>query len=532
MSIASDAFPILPRRGMMLAAAALAAALVGLRPARSAGTDASALQHSGQHSGHPFDFDRLTETMRQRAAAPFAAPEPIGGPLAGLGHDDYRRIRFRPDRRRVVGEGFELAAFPSGWIFREPVGLFLVAGGRAEPLVFTPDDFEFPGDLASRLAPPGELPGVAGFRLHHALNRPDVMDELVAFIGASNFRALGRGSVYGISARGLALNTATGRAEEFPRFTRFYLEPGPGSVTIHAALESESVAGALRFVVRPGATTVMEVTCRLFFREAVAELGVAPLTSMFLFAENSRARFDDFRPSVHNSDGLRIIEADGDVIWRPLNNPARLAGGYFAQTAPVRFGLHQRDRRFESFQDGEALYHRRPSLDVEPLGDWGAGHVRLIEIPSDSEANDNIVAYWVPEAPVVAGEARQFAYRLHWGDLDLDPDAALAHVLATRAGHGGPPDAGGDEGQRRFVVDFQGGMLDRIGAGAAVEAVVGVAGGALVTRALAWLAEPRVWRLTLDVAAEPGAIVEMQAHLAGYGRKLSEIWLNQWVNPS
>lgn len=526
MSRVSSPAPRLARRRFLASASAAAAvAATGglgapwLRPARA--DDAAA----------PFSFDLLTERMRALAAEPHVPPPRIEGPLAALGYDDHRLLQFDPARRRPIGPRTELAAFAPGWLFREPVELFLVTDGRAEPLVVADADFVRHGDLADRLPPLDALPGVAGFRLHHPLNRPDVMDELVAFLGASYFRALGRGSIYGLSARGLALNTATSRPEEFPRFSRFYLEPGPGpdGVTAHAALESPSVTGAYRFVIVPGAPTVIEVACRLFFRADVGELGVAPLTSMFLYADVNRAGFDDFRPKVHDSDGLRIERADGDVIWRPLNNPPRLTGGWFPETAPRRFGLHQRDRRFDSYQDAEANYHRRPSLDVEPLGDWGAGHVRLVEIPTDMETNDNIVAFWVPEAPVAAGDAREFAYRLHWGDLPADLEADRAVVAATRAGHGGVSGVEAPTGVRKFAVDFAGGLPGRLGPEAQLAPVAAVAGGTLLTATLDWLPEARVWRLVIDVEAGSDGVVELTAHLAGHGRKLSEDWVAQWT---
>ena len=215
---------------------------------------------------------------------------------------------------------------------------------------------------------------------------------------------------------------------------------------------------------------------------------------------------------------------------RSVCSPPRLTGSYFPETGPRRFGPHQRDRRFESYQDTEAQYHRRPSLDVEPLGDWGPGHVRLVEIPSDKEANDNIVAYWVPEAPARAGDAREYAYRLHWGDLPLDPGADLAHVVETRAGHGGVSGIRSTDGKRKFVVDWLGGLLARLPADAQVTPVVSVGNAELVSSVLQYIPETGVWRLVLDVAADDDAVVELSAHLAGYGRKLTEDWLYQWIN--
>jgi periplasmic glucans biosynthesis protein len=523
MSTVGFPIPLLSRRRLLSAVAVLAAAAPLRLAAQEMGTSGAAPQQ--------FSYDILTDRMRALAAEPFVAAEPVGGFLAGLDYDDYRLVQFRPDRWRWSEAGaWRLAAFPMGWLFKEPVHLFEVSNGIAQEMRFSTEDFEYLNDLGSRIPPLTDMPGVAGFRLHHPLNRPDVLDEVVAFIGASYFRALGRDSAYGVSARGLALNTATARGEEFPRFTGFWLDRSAPDLTICAALDSRSATGAYCFVLRPGAVTVMEVTARLFFREDVEELGIAPLTSMYLFSEKNRVEFDDFRPAVHDSDGLRILRADGGVIWRPLNNPPRLTGSYFPETAPRRFGLHQRDRRFESYQDTEAQYHRRPSLDVEPLGDWGPGHVRLVEIPSDKEANDNIVAYWVPEAPARAGDAREYAYRLHWGDLPLDPGADLAHVVETRAGHGGVSGIRSTDGKRKFVVDWLGGLLSRLPADAQVTPVVSVGNAELVSSVMQFIPETGVWRLVLDVAADDDAVVELSAHLAGYGRKLTEDWLFQWIN--
>ncbi|PZQ95973.1 MAG: glucan biosynthesis protein D [Cereibacter sphaeroides] len=481
-----------------------------------------------------FNFDLLSAEMQALAAQPYVAPTRTPSFLDDLKYDDYRLISFRPDKARWQDEGsfFRLHAFPMGWLFKDPVLLFEVNGDQATPMPVTTDDFQYLNDLATRIPAHAEMPGVAGFRLHTPLNRPDVWDELVAFLGASYFRALGRGTAYGLSARGLAVNSGLSSAEEFPRFSRFYIEK-PGdfreTITIYAALESESVTGAYRFVITPGAETLMDVTARLYFRADVDQLGVAPLTSMFLFSEKNRGKFDDFRPNVHDSDGLRIERGDGDIIWRPLNNPPRLAGSYFAEESVHRFGLHQRDRSFESYQDPAAHYERRPSVDVEPLGDWGKGAVRLVEIPTDLEVNDNIVAFWVPETPIRAGESREFAYRLRWGALDRDPEDARAYVYETRAGQGGVSGIENTAGTRKFVVDFKGGLLGALQDGADIEAVVGITKGEVVTQTLSPIAGTDIWRLVLDVSGASGETVELSAHIAGYGRKLTELWLYQWV---
>jgi glucans biosynthesis protein len=523
--------PLLTRRSLVSFGSAAAVLLTTTALPRMAWGDDTA----GAAAAQQFSFDLLTDEMRALAAEPFAPPVLTPSFLDDLKYDDYRLIRFRPDRARWAEDDslFRLHAFSMGWLFKEPVLLFEVAGEQATPIPISTDDFEYLNELATRVPEHAEMPGVAGFRLHHPLNRPDVWDELVAFLGASYFRALGRGNAYGLSARGLGVNTGlSSTPEEFPRFSRFYIErPGAfrETITVHAALESPSVTGAYRFVITPGAETLMEVTARLFFRADVEQVGIAPLTSMFLFSEKNRYQFDDYRPNVHDSDGLRIVRGDGDILWRPLNNPVRLAGSYFGEENPRSFGLVQRDRDFESYQDPSAHYERRPSLEVEPIGDWGRGTVRLFEIPTDLEINDNIVAFWIPQDPVLAGEEREYVYRLRWGNLSPDPDDPRAFVAETRSGVGGVSGVEATEGKRKFVVDFRGGLLARLGGDAAVEAVTSVTGGTIDTQVLVPISDTGTWRLVLDVAAEPGAVVELAAHVAGFGRKLTEQWLYQWV---
>lgn len=486
-----------------------------------------------------FSFETLTEEMRNRAAAgpdaPLVLPESF---LSKLTYDSYRLIRFDPKRARfaeVENSHFHLHAFHMGWLFKEPVSLFELHDGQSVPMDFGTDDFLYERESRALVPEHVALPGVAGFRLHTPLNRPDVFDELIAFQGASYFRALGRNSAYGLSARGLALNTGLAVAEEFPRFTRFYVarpEPGGETITVYAALESDSLTGAYRFTIRPGFETVMEVTARLFFRRDVEQLGIAPLTSMFLFSERNRHAFDDYRPKVHDSDGLGITRADGDVLWRALANPPRLASSYFAEAAPRSFGLYQRDREFDHYQDDAAHYEKRPSCVVEPIGDWGKGAIRLVEIPSDLEVNDNIVAFWVPEAPARAGESREFSYRLRWGDIAFPEADSRAHVKETRIGEGGVSGVENTAGTRKFVVDFVGGLMDSLGHDAAedLSIVATASGGEIVTKVLSRNTTDGIWRLVLDIRPTEGDTVELSAHIAGYGRKLTETWLYQWIH--
>ena len=481
-----------------------------------------------------FDFDWLTEDMRARSQTAAVPAAKVEGFFTDFTYDDYQAIQFNPERARWSGTDatFRLHAFHLGWLFAEPVTMFEVENGAAQPIVFTTDDFLYYDRIKDRVPLHEPLPGVAGFRLNAPLNRADLYDEVVAFLGASYFRALGRGNVYGLSTRGLAINTGLGQPEEFPRFSQFWIEkpvPFAREVTVYAALESASCTGAYRFVIRPGTNTEIDVTARLFFRNEVEQIGIAPLTSMFLFSEKNRAAFDDYRPNVHDSDGLGIRRRDGDEIWRPLNNPVRLTESWFTEESPQSFGLFQRDRDFDSFQDPAAHYELRPSLVVEPLGDWGRGAVRLVEIPTQLEVNDNIVAFWVPEAKPVPGQMLEYVYRLHWGMLPVDPMADIAFVQETRAGIGGVSGVENTAGDRKFVVDFAGGLLASLPGDAKVDAVVEISGGKIVVQTLSKIDDVNVWRLVLDVMPDEGAVVEMGAHIAGFGRKLSENWLYQWV---
>ena len=250
---------------------------------------------------------------------------------------------------------------------------------------------------------------------------------------------------------------------------------------------------------------------------------------MFLYSEKNRSDFDDYRPAVHDTDGLRIVRKDGDVIWRPLNNPPRLTGSYFAEEGMRSFGLMQRDREFASYQDNAAHYEKRPSVVIEPLGDWGKGAVRLVEIPSEFEVNDNIVAYWVPEDKVVAGDAREFTYRMHWGSFDLDWNEDLAFVHETRAGVGGVSGVENTLGSRKFVIDFGGGQLATLPDDAKVEPIINIQGGEILGQALFKLPGEPIWRLVLDLDGPKDSVVELGAHVRGYGRKLTENWLYQWI---
>lgn len=490
-----------------------------------------------QTTGEPFSFDALSEDMRKLSEKVYQDPAPIEGFVADLDYDAYQRIRFRPDHARWNADGvaFRLQAFHPGWLFNTPVRVHEIVDGIDQELTFTSSDFEYDdADLAASIPPDTPIPGVAGFRVHTPLNRADIFDEMVVFQGASYFRALGRGNSYGLSARGLALNTGLPDGEEFPRFTDFWLQrpnPGDRTLTLYAALDSPSVTGAYRFVITPGETTQMDVTARVFMRKAVTEVGIAPLTSMFLFGGADMGGFDDYRAAVHDSEALVVNMASGETVYRALNNPSQLGNSYLEAENPKSFGLVQRSRAFEDYLDAQAHYGKRPSLMVQPLGDWGKGAVRLVEIPSDFEVNDNIVAYWVPEGKRRAGDALDLSYRLNWG---MNPPGAapkdLARVVRTRAGEGGVAGVETKGDTRKFVIDFAGGLLGSLPRDAEVKPVVEVNGGEVSETVLSPVDGKDIWRLVLEVKARQGDVVELRAAIAGYDRTLTETWAYQWID--
>ncbi|MEP5762405.1 MAG: glucan biosynthesis protein G [Litoreibacter sp.] len=483
----------------------------------------------------PFTFDWLKSRMQERAKLPDAPTAPLDNFLEDLNYDDYRNIYFRPPQSRWADgvSPFQLQAFHPGWLFRDPVEVYEVVDGQALPLVFDTDDFEYRNDLAERVPKHAELPGVAGLKVNARLNTPTKFDELVTFLGASYFRALGAGNSYGLSARGLSVDTWLNGPEEFPRFTSFWIvrpTAEDAALEVYAAMDSASVTGAYRFTISPGADTVIEVDAELNFRRSVRQLGLAPLTSMFYFAEHSERGFDDFRPQVHDSDALQIIRGSGDVLLRPLNNPHSVSNSYFSGEDVVQFGLLQRDRDYDAYQDAGAQYHNRPSVMIEPIGNWGAGSIRLVEIPAELEIEDNIVLFWIPDDAPQAGETRAYSYKMHWGALPADATGELAYIHGTRTGVGGPSGVPLENPNlRKFVIDFEGGALGDMAPETVVTPVVTTSTGKISGLGLHKIDHTaRRWRLFFDVDGYDERLIEITAHVAGEDAKLTEVWLYQW----
>ncbi|HEY6453158.1 MAG TPA: glucan biosynthesis protein G [Steroidobacteraceae bacterium] len=486
--------------------------------------------HPAQAAAAPaFGFDAVQRLAQQRAEQPYQEQsDKLPDSLAKLSYDDYRDIRFRPENALWRNQTlFEVQFFHRGSTYEKRVNVNEVTDQGVTPVRYDPSQFDFGRNTALAKALPPDL-GYAGLRVHYPLQTAEYKDELIAFLGASYFRVLGRGQSYGASARGLAINVATTQGEEFPYFSDFWLvKPGPmqRSLTIYALLDSPSLAGAYRFEIRPGATTDVEVTATLYARKSVDKLGVAPLTSMYLYGEEHRRQFDDYRPEVHDSDGLLMQAGGGEWLWRPLSNPKALRVTSFSDEHPRGFGLSQRDRDFAHYQDEESGYQRRPSYWIAPLGDWGKGSVELVEIPTDEEIHDNIVSYWVPATHLVPHKPFTFTYLLSaYASSPLWPPGGRAVALRTGAVRGHAP-----ENSRRVLIDFTGGDLDTLGPTQPVKAVLSAQNGDIDSVTVQRLSENGIWRVAFRLTPKGNQATDLRCYLTLYGEALTETWTYLWT---
>lgn len=507
------------RRDFLAVLAAMAAAAPGLAQQAEPGLQLG--------PAVPFAPQSVTERARAMAARAYAPRPQVPAAWRNLSYDEYRRIWF--DARNALWQGTDrpqrVDVFPPGLYFPRPVEIYAVAQGQARPLRFDMGVFDTTDQFPD--VPVDDTLGYSGLRLRAELQRPGIHSEYAVFQGASYFRGLGTGLDYGLSARGLALKTADPEGEEFPEFTAFWLEtpePGAPQITLHALLDSPSCTGAYSFTLRPGPVLGMDVTATLFARKALHHVGIAPLTSMFLFDATARARFSDFRPAVHDSDGLLIHNGAGEAIWRPLANPRRLQISAFADDGPRGFGLMQRARRFSDFADLEARYHNRPGLWVTPGADWGRGAVTLVEIPADREIYDNIVAYWRPAAPIAAGARHDMRYRLDWGADPAPPHMAgllRVHETAMGANAFGPG--------LLIAIDFAPGPAvpaDLASITRLIRSSAGTVSGGVLER------NPETGgpRLVFRFEPQGAELAEFRVQLRGpEGAPLSEVWLYRWT---
>lgn len=470
-------------------------------------------------------FDQLVNEARASAKKAYKQPDaPLPDFLTNLSYDQYMDIRFRRKKALWYGEPgrFQVEFFHPGFLYRQPVLMHVLEDGRERDIQFSPAMFDygnhhFPQPLPQNLF-------LTGLSILYPVNQPSKMDEVAVFLGTSFFRVLGAHQYFGASLRGLAIDTAEPSGEEFPSFTEFWIEkPGQlaDQIRLFARLESPRVAGAYQFLIQPGQTTTVEVEASLFLRAEVKKLGLAPLTSMFFFGENRTRYYPDYRPEVHDSDGLLVETSDHDWEWRPLENPPR-DFQITTFTNAAGFGLLQRDRDFDHYLDLEAHYESRPSYWIKPEGDWGSGHVELVEIPSTAEQNDNVVAYWVPEKTVQPGEEFRFRYRAGAFLTDDNlPPGSLLRVRETRL----QPEK---EGRTRFIIDFIGGSLKNATA-PSLEGSVQTSGGKLENV----VTEPNPmfdgWRIFFDLVPDGDKPADLRALLRQDNKVVSETWVYHFV---
>lgn len=473
-----------------------------------------------------FGFEDVRELAKERATRVYKQPvaEQVGS-FANINYDQYRAIRFRKDKDPLhATDNFALDLLPPGVIFYEPVNINIVRDGIPQKMGFDPhllefDPSQFPdgADLETK----GEM-GWSGFRLRTPLNKPGVMDEFLVFQGASYYRAVARGTVYGLSARGLAIKVGSPDGEEFPLFTDFWVhEPHSNDqdIRIHALLDSKSLTAAYEFDVTPGAVTMIKTRLSIYPRIDLRETGIAPLTSMFWFSPASRRQVDDYRVAVHDSDGLQMHTGADQALWRSLTSSKELQISSFVDNNPRGFGLIQRNRSFDDYQDAEALYHARPSTWIEPIDNWGEGEVRLVEIPVEDEFNDNIVSFWVPKEPLEKDKRHDFQYRQSFASLPPS-DLPLARVRQVRSGRSINNDT-----YRTYIVDFD---LDFFNS-ELPESKVSTSSGKIIHAYLKPLPDQNVLRLAFEFEPGDAKAAELQAVLTNKdGLALSETWMTRW----
>lgn len=514
------------RRDFLHSASALA--LAALSPAELAAAD-----HA--RASRPFDYAGLKGRARALASTEYRPAQRLAPDfLRALTYDQYQAIRFRHDHAFwAQGDStFRLEFFHCGRGFKEPVDLYEVVEGEARPIRYSPDMFEFAGSGIEPRKLPADL-SFAGFRVHTSTNWNE---DVAVFLGASYFRARGSDSrQFGLSARALAIDTAND-IEEFPRFVAFWFErPKAESRTLvfYGLLDSVSAAGAYRFALTPGAPQLIDVDAAVYPRKAIRRLGIAPLTSMYQCGENDRRLANDWRPEIHDSDGLAICTGKGEWIWRPLTNPGALRISAYLDENPRGFGLLQRDRNFEHYQDDGVWYNSRPSAWVEAKGAWPKGSIQLVELTAPNETFDNIVALWNPAAPPQPGDELLYGYRMYWGTR-VSASPPLAQTVATRTG------IGGVVGQRRryfswrFAVDFAGGELAALEKSSEVEPIVTVSRGTIETPSARPLQSIGGFRAIFDVKPPDDSLtpIDIRLFLRHRHRPLTETWIYQWTPPS
>lgn len=489
-------------------------------------------------------FDYVAKKAEERARKPFHSPRadlPAVLRQDNLDYDKYREIEFIREKALWFSNNvpFRIEFFHPGYLYQEPVHISEFALKQLEPIPFRTNFFNY-RSLKIQKQIPTET-GYAGFRVLHPLNETNKWDEIGSFLGASYFRVLGKGQRYGLSARGLAIDCGGNGPEEFPIFTDWWLgkpKTNESQLRLFAILDSVSCAGAYEFLIRPGENTIVDVEAVLYFRETnlvaavdaqrkpIQTIGLAPLTSMFWFGKSSERRFNDYRPEVHDSDGLLMQMENGERLWRPLVNGSAMRHQQFATKNIRGFGLLQRERNFAAYQDQFNYYHLTPSVWVQPHGDWGEGEVHLVELNTHYEGLDNIVAFWNPKTLPPPMQPLRFGYTLNWtreADIQFSPDRAIS----TRVGL----DSRNAE-NHQFVIDFEGPKLAALLSSETPKAVANCSdGGDIVESQVFYNPIGHSWRVVIKFKPKEDnkSPVDLRCTLQQKGENISETWTYHWT---
>jgi periplasmic glucans biosynthesis protein len=470
--------------------------------------------------GSAFDATLVLDAARQLAQRAFVPPNTaLPEPFTALNAESYQAITHRPERRIWSDEnvGYEVEPQHRGSIFTTPVLLSTVEQGLVKRIIYDPLRYNF-GKLTPATAL-GDI-GFSGFKL---LQKGEQSVDFAVFQGATFYRSRARGQEFGAVARALAIKTGDPRGEEFPIFRAFWIErPGTdGVIMVHAVADSESATAAFRFTLRPGDMTIIDTECTVFARIDIDHIGLGPIQGTYLFGPSRRRNADDVRPQVHDVHGLQMLNGRNEWIWRPLNNPEQLQISSFMDENPKGFGLVQRDRDFNAYQDDDNRFEMRPTIWMEPIGDWGPGAIQLTEIPSNSELNDNIIAYWRPKDVLVAGSRSTFSYRQFW--CWVTPErGTIAETIGFRVGRGN------SGRRRRCLVEFGGENLAAVEA-AGIVMSLSASPGQILNSKLALNTARKSARITFELDPGNEQACELRLVLTVGDKAITETWLYRWT---
>lgn len=486
------------------------------------------LVFNAQAEAQGFGFHDVIARAKNLAQQSYHAPDPIPRFMQDLSYEQYQGIRFKPDQSlwHASHSRFQVMLLSPGLFYRHPVKLHIIDAQGVHDLAFRKDYFTFSDAEVERRIPP-DL-GYAGFKLTYPLQDANAQNQFLVFAGASYFRGVASDNTFGISGRGIAVDTGLPSGEQFPSFVEFWLmrpDKDANTTVFYGLLDGKSITGAYRFTVYPGKPTRLKVEARLFTRDTIQLLGIAPLTSMFYYGENTPRPQGQWRSQVHDSDGLLVHDGvSGEWLWRPLLNPRNLEMDYFQTDNVQGFGLLQRHDKFWHYQDLGAHYETRPSAWIETQGDWGKGHVVLVQLPSDSETNDNIVAFWSPGNAVVKDQSLKYNYTVSFGDRTVANEPA-GQVLNTFVGDGNMVGGGTVQGAYRLIVDFAGGPLDKLSSNAPVmSSVTAGDNGEVIEHFVEYVPSDQLWRLSILAKPAEDKPLSLRAYLSKDGQPVSETW--------